>query len=180
MAMRRYEVSLQAFKNISCVSTANEWNIFQHEKRNFVSLSSHLMLDVYYHKHQWNTKPFHFNNFCCERRDLAIATLIFSCMKITCYFHMWRYRVFAWKLTWYFTGVYIINNHNYNHGCRRMKSVFHKVETSGVCLCEPFVSQMKVDFQQYISILYRSEIIKSRSTESVYQVSSHSIHLHVY
>ena len=89
-------------------------------------------------------------------------------------------RVFTRKLTWYFIGVYIINNHNYDHGCRRMESILHKAETSGVCLCEPFVSQMKVDFQQYISILYRSEIIKSRSTESVYQVSSHNIHLHVY
>ena len=30
-------------------------------------------------------------------------------MKITCYLHVWRYEVFAGKLTWYFTGVYIIN-----------------------------------------------------------------------
>ena len=26
------------------------------------------------------------------------------------YFHIWRYQVFARKLTWYFIGVYIINN----------------------------------------------------------------------
>ena len=38
----------------------------------------------------------------------AIATVIFSHVKITCYFHMWRYQVFVRKLTWYFTGVYII------------------------------------------------------------------------
>ena len=41
---------------------------------------------------------------------LAIATVIFSRVKITCYFHMGRY-VFAGKLTWYFIGVYIIKVH---------------------------------------------------------------------
>ena len=35
---------------------------------------------------------------------VAIATVIFSHMEITCYFHVWRYHVF----TWYFIGVYII------------------------------------------------------------------------
>ena len=39
---------------------------------------------------------------------VAIATLIFSCVKITRYFHTWRYQVFERKLTWYFIGVYII------------------------------------------------------------------------
>ena len=39
---------------------------------------------------------------------VAIATVIFSHVKITCYFHMWRYQVFARKLSWYFIGVYII------------------------------------------------------------------------
>ena len=38
----------------------------------------------------------------------AIAMGIFSHVKITCSFHMWRYQVFARKLTWYFIGVYII------------------------------------------------------------------------
>ena len=40
---------------------------------------------------------------------VAIATVIFSRVKITCYFHTWRYQVFARKLTWYVIGVYIIN-----------------------------------------------------------------------
>ena len=40
---------------------------------------------------------------------VAIAKVIFSHVKITCYFHLWRYQVFAPKLTWYFIGVYIIN-----------------------------------------------------------------------
>ena len=35
-------------------------------------------------------------------------TVISSRVKITCYLHVWRYEVFAAKLTWYFTGVYII------------------------------------------------------------------------
>ena len=40
---------------------------------------------------------------------VAIATVIFSHVKIRCYFHLWRYHVFARKPTWYFIGVYIIN-----------------------------------------------------------------------
>ena len=39
---------------------------------------------------------------------VAIATVIFSHEKKTCNFHVWRYHVFALKLTWYFIGVYII------------------------------------------------------------------------
>ena len=41
---------------------------------------------------------------------VAIATVIFSHVKITCYFHVWRYHFFGRKLTWYFIGVYIIKN----------------------------------------------------------------------
>ena len=33
MAERRYEISLRVLKNISRVSAANEWNIFQHSKK---------------------------------------------------------------------------------------------------------------------------------------------------
>ena len=58
--------------------------------------------------------------FWCERRDLSCShsngdificedNMLFSHVKITCYFHMWRYQVFARKLNWYFIGVYIIN-----------------------------------------------------------------------
>ena len=39
---------------------------------------------------------------------VALTMVIFSHVKITCYFHMRRYQVFARKLTWYFIGVYII------------------------------------------------------------------------
>ena len=48
MAVQRYEISLRVFKNI-----------FQHEKRNFVSPSGQVMFYLLY-KHQWNAKPFHF------------------------------------------------------------------------------------------------------------------------
>ena len=40
---------------------------------------------------------------------VTITTVISSRVKITCYLHVWRYEVFAGKLTWYFTGVYIIS-----------------------------------------------------------------------
>ena len=40
---------------------------------------------------------------------VAIATVIFSHVKITCYFHVWRYHVFARKLTRYLICVYTIN-----------------------------------------------------------------------
>ena len=41
MAAQGYEISLRVLKNISRVSAANKWNIFQHEKRTFVSPSGH-------------------------------------------------------------------------------------------------------------------------------------------
>ena len=40
MVARRYEIYLRVLKNISQVSAEN---IFQHEKRNFVSPSEHLL-----------------------------------------------------------------------------------------------------------------------------------------
>ena len=36
----------------------------------------------------------------------TIAMVIFSRVKITCYFHLWRCHVFSWKLN--FIGVYVI------------------------------------------------------------------------
>ena len=40
---------------------------------------------------------------------VTITTVISSRVKITCNLHVGRYEVFAGKLTWYFTGVYVIN-----------------------------------------------------------------------
>ena len=48
MAVKRYEISLQVLKNVSRVSAANEWNIFEHEKRKFVSTSGHVIFYFYY------------------------------------------------------------------------------------------------------------------------------------
>ena len=66
MAAQKYKIFLQVLKNLSRVSRANEWNIFQHEKRNFVSPSDHVMLCLLY-KHQWNTKPFYLNSFLLRK-----------------------------------------------------------------------------------------------------------------
>ena len=117
-----YEISLRVLKNISRVSTANELNIFQHEKRNFVSPSGHVTfyLFIYLFIYYINTSeiPNHFT-FRCERHDLLCYhskgdlftcedNMLFSHVELTCYFHVWRYHIFARKLIWYFTGVYII------------------------------------------------------------------------
>ena len=82
-------------------------------QRNFVSPSGHVHVMFYLlYKHQWNTKPFHLDSFWCERHDLlgshSNGDKLFSHVKITCYFHMWRYQDFMQKLIWYFIGVYII------------------------------------------------------------------------
>ena len=41
---------------------------------------------------------------------VTITTVISPRVKMTCYFHVWRYEVFARKLTWYFIGDYIIKS----------------------------------------------------------------------
>ena len=85
---------------------------FQLSKRNFVSKSGHSMFYSLF-KHHWNTKLFHFLHFFfCERRDLLCShsNRDISRVKMTCYFQMWRYHVFARKITGYFIGVYKINN----------------------------------------------------------------------
>ena len=43
MAAQRYEISLRVLKHILQVSAANKYNTFQHEKRNYLSPSSHVM-----------------------------------------------------------------------------------------------------------------------------------------
>ena len=91
---RGYEISLPVLKNISWVSAVNKWNIFlQHKKRNFVSPSSHVMFYLL-NKHQWNSKPFYLKIVFFGLKGAvyyeAIATVIFSHVKIACYFHMWK------------------------------------------------------------------------------------------
>ena len=51
-----------------------------------------------------------FKKLCCYSNGnlkTCDKNLLFSCVKILCYFHVWRYHVYAWKLNWYLTGVYI-------------------------------------------------------------------------
>ena len=80
MAARRYEISLQVLKNIR----ERVKYFFQHEKRNFVSPNDHVIFYLLY-KHQWNTKPFYYNRFWYERRDLLCSHSngdIFTCEDI--------------------------------------------------------------------------------------------------
>ena len=135
MAVRRYEISLRVLKNISRVSAANEWKFFQHKKTNFISPSSHVMFYLLY-KHQWHTKPFHFNSFLLWKAQLiyyvAIAKVIFSHVKITCYFHMWRYQVFwclynkyIYSISFSQEQVTTLHNNPFNHD--RKRSVLHLI-----------------------------------------------------
>ena len=52
----------ECWKIFHSFATLTRKIFFQHEKRNFVSPSGHVMFYLLY-KHQWNTKPFHFNSF---------------------------------------------------------------------------------------------------------------------
>ena len=111
MAARRYKISLRVLKNISWVSAANKWNIFSTREKKF--LISKRPCNVLFIIINTNEIPNHVNLivFWCERRDLLCSHGkgdIFTCEDNNCYFHMWRYQVFARKLTWYFIGVYII------------------------------------------------------------------------
>ena len=84
MDVQRYEISLWVLKNFPWVSAANKWNIFELEKRKFVSPSSHGMFYILY-KHQWNTKPFHFNFFWCKRCNVLCShsnSDLFTCEDI--------------------------------------------------------------------------------------------------
>ena len=96
-----------------CWKRFHEWAqrtseiFFQHEKSNFVSLSGHVMFYLLY-KHQWTTKPFHFNSFWCERRDLLCShsngdiftredNMLFSHLKISS-FCAKAHLIFHWCL----------------------------------------------------------------------------------
>ena len=66
--------------------------------------------------------------------DVAIAMEIFSHVKITCYFHVRRYHVFARKFTWYFIGVYRINGFIWllTYSCRMPFYCWHSFLSSSV------------------------------------------------
>ena len=96
VAARRYEISLWVLKKILRVSAANEWNIFQHSKRNFVSPGGHVILCLFY-KHQWNTKSFHKMHRKVRFLYITITTVSFSRVKISC-FRAKAHSVFHWCL----------------------------------------------------------------------------------
>ena len=95
MAARRYEISFRVLINI-----------FQHEKRNFVSPSGHVIFYLLY-KHQWNTTSFHERHRKVRFSYVTIATVIFSRVKITCYIHVWRYHVFHLVFHWCLHNKYV-------------------------------------------------------------------------
>ena len=99
----RYDISLC----VSRVSAANEWNIFHHPKRKFVSPSGHVM---FLHT---NEIPNYFSfavkcviYFICSHSNSDLFTREVKDVILTCE----DYHVFARKFTWYFTGVYKIYN----------------------------------------------------------------------
>ena len=82
-------------------------------KGNLVSPSGHVIFSLLY-KHPWNTNHFTLILFLKQNMEryvfhVTIATVMFSCLKITCYLHVWRYHVLnTCKLAWYFISIYVI------------------------------------------------------------------------
>ena len=101
MPVRRYEFYLRVFDLIS-----HSFAVLTHEKScwtqedEFISTSGLVMFCLLC-KHQWKRR-----DLLCNHNDGDLYT----CEDNNNYFHLWRYEVFTWKLTWYFTGVYLINS----------------------------------------------------------------------
>ena len=80
--------------------------------------------------------------------------MIFSYVKITCYFHVWRYHVFARKLNWYFIGVYIIN-------CITLKQRILRLGWLG-CIGQPchipWPEQMAIMWTPYLWFIQRNVV----------------------
>ena len=82
-----------AIRDSNSIRVSKNLNSFEHEKRNSVSPRSHVMFYLLF-KHQCDTKPFHlfiFLVFFVARGAIyyvARETVIFSLVKITCYFKM--------------------------------------------------------------------------------------------
>jgi len=66
-----------------------------HERIKFISISEYVIF-CWLYKHQWNTK-----SACFQRRDLLRNHNDGDLLrvKITCCLHVWKYEVFAGKLT---------------------------------------------------------------------------------
>ena len=105
MAARRYEISLRVLKNISRVSAANEWNIFN-TTREISYLQAAMLCSIYYIN--TNEIPYHFTEtvFSSERRNLLCShsngdiftcesNMLFPRVKISC-FRAKAHLVFHW------------------------------------------------------------------------------------
>ena len=86
-----------------CWKICHEWAqrtseiFFQHEKRNFISPSGHVMFYLLC-KHQWNTKTFHFNSFLVWKEGFIMQdNMLFSHVKIPS-FHAKAHLVLHWCL----------------------------------------------------------------------------------
>ena len=93
--VNKLSITITQKKNINRVpilhGCAEIWNFsssveifFQQEKRNFIYPSGHVMFYLLY-KHQWTTKPFHFNSFWCKRCNFLCSHSngdIFTCEDI--------------------------------------------------------------------------------------------------
>jgi len=84
--------------DISRVSAAHEWDITLNPSE---SISECVFIN--------NINSSEIPNHESCNYYVTIMTVISSRVKTTCYLHVWKYEVFAGKLTWYFTDVYIIN-----------------------------------------------------------------------
>ena len=84
MAARRYEISLRTSE------------IFSNTRREISSLQAAMWRSIYYMYTKENPNHFTWIFFFAAKGVtyyVAIATLIFSHVKITCYFHVWRYNI---------------------------------------------------------------------------------------
>ena len=104
-------------KNISQVNTANEWNNFSSQEETFCVC--HFTCEFYFlwltqMKYRYQNIPLLLMDFRLLKSVIYYVTIVMMIIphaKITCYFHVWGYHVFLWKLTWNLFGVYIISNY---------------------------------------------------------------------
>ena len=109
MATRRYEISLWVLKNISRVSAANEWNIFN-TRREISYLQAAIKCSINFYYMNTNEIPNHFTEtvFSSARCDLLCGhingdiftcenNVLFSRVKISC-FGAKAHLVFHWCL----------------------------------------------------------------------------------
>lgn len=92
-------------QNLSLSIEANKWNIFQLEKKNFVSSTTHVIYYLLY-EHRWNTKPFcsHSERHNLLHNYLNNNNVIFTCednilfLLVNICFYVKAHLVFYWCL----------------------------------------------------------------------------------